>query len=80
MSFDGWTLALQAINVLILLYLLSRFLFRPVVAIMAERQAAATRDLDAARAAREAAAAERAAACRSAMIATTGRNRKRDRR
>lgn len=72
MSIDWWTLALQAINVLVLLFILSRFLFRPVVAMMAERQAAATRDLDAARAARQAAAAEEAkAAAETAVIAST---------
>jgi F-type H+-transporting ATPase subunit b len=37
---NWWTLALQAINVLVLIWLLSRFLYRPVAAIAA-RQAAA---------------------------------------
>jgi len=38
---NWWTLALQAINVLVLIWLLSRFLYRPVVAAIAARQAAA---------------------------------------
>lgn len=41
MHINWWTLALQAINVLILIWLLSRFLYRPVVAAIAARQAAA---------------------------------------
>ncbi|MFG1393539.1 F0F1 ATP synthase subunit B family protein [Xanthobacter agilis] len=76
MTIDWWTLALQAINVLVLLYILSRFLFRPVVAMMAERQAAATRDLDAARAARAAAEAEQAkATAETAAISATRKDR-----
>lgn len=76
MTIDWWTLALQAINVLVLLFILSRFLFRPVVALMAERQAAATRDLDAARAAREAAKAEQARATAEAdAIAATRKDK-----
>ena len=31
MRIDWWTLALQAVNVLILVWLLGRFLFRPVM-------------------------------------------------
>lgn len=41
MHINWWTLALQAINVLVLVWLLSRFLYRPVVAAIAARQAAA---------------------------------------
>ncbi|WP_454918885.1 F0F1 ATP synthase subunit delta [Xanthobacter sediminis] len=76
MSIDWWTLALQAINVLVLLFILSRFLFRPVVAMMAERQAAATRDLDAARAARQAAEAEEAKAAAEAAAIASARKEK----
>lgn len=43
MRIDWWTLALQAINALVLIWLLSRFLFRPVANIIAERKAAASR-------------------------------------
>ncbi len=38
MHFDWSTLILQTVNVLVLLWLLRRFLFRPVVAIIAERK------------------------------------------
>jgi F-type H+-transporting ATPase subunit b len=41
MHIDWWTLSLQTINVLVLVWLLARFLFRPVRAIIAERQAEA---------------------------------------
>jgi len=41
MRIDWWTLALQTINVLVLVWLLARFLFRPVMGMVAERRAAA---------------------------------------
>lgn len=41
MHFDWSTLILQTVNVLVLLWLLRRFLFRPIVGIIAERKAAA---------------------------------------
>jgi F-type H+-transporting ATPase subunit b len=43
MHIDGWTLALQTINVVVLIWLLSRFLYRPVMAAIAARQAAAAK-------------------------------------
>lgn len=46
MHIDWWTLALQAFNFLVLLWLLTRFFYRPVTAIMAERQRAAQKLLD----------------------------------
>lgn len=46
MHIDWWTFALQGINVLILLWVLKRFLFAPVAAILAKRQAEATRLLE----------------------------------
>ncbi len=61
MSFDWWTLALQTINLLVLLWILSHFLFKPVSEILEKRQAAATEALDHARSAKaeaEAALAE----------------------
>lgn len=62
MTIDWWTLGLQTVNVLILLWILARFLFRPVAGIIAERQAAAHAALDEADAAlREAATAREAA-------------------
>ena len=38
MSFSWWTFALQAVNFLILVWLLRRFLFKPVTAIVARRK------------------------------------------
>lgn len=40
MQIDWWTLLLQTINFLIVIWLLSRFLYRPVQNIIAEREAA----------------------------------------
>ena len=40
MRIDWWTLALQAINVVILVWLLARFLFRPVMGAITARQTA----------------------------------------
>ena len=39
MHIDWWTLALQTVNVLVLIWILARFFFRPVVDIVAKRQA-----------------------------------------
>lgn len=41
MHFDLWTLGLQAANVLVLAWLLNRFLYRPILGVVAARQAAA---------------------------------------
>jgi F-type H+-transporting ATPase subunit b len=41
MKIDWWTLGLQTINILVLVWILSRFLFRPVSDMIAARQAAA---------------------------------------
>jgi len=43
MRIDWWTLALQTVNVLILVWLLARFFFRPVMDIVARRQQEANR-------------------------------------
>ncbi|MDF0543922.1 hypothetical protein PX699_16340 [Sphingobium sp. H39-3-25] len=61
MHIDWWTLALQAINVLILVWLLARFLYRPVMKVIADRQAAADALLSDAQIAKDAALAETAA-------------------
>ncbi len=62
MQFDWWTFAFQVINVVILIWLLSHFMFRPVARIIAERRAETSRALEAAEAAkRKAAEAEMAA-------------------
>ena len=56
MHIDWWTLALQTINVLILVWILARFFFRPVANIVAKRQEEANKLLsDAAAVRREAA-------------------------
>ncbi len=41
MSFDPWTLGFQAVNVLVLVWLLHRFFWKPVAAMIADRQARA---------------------------------------
>lgn len=58
MHIDLWTLGLQAINVLVLIWLLSRFLFRPVAAMVVQRRQAAAALLADAEAARARAQAE----------------------
>lgn len=83
MEIDWWTLGLQTANLLVLMWLLGRFLFRPLARMVAERQAEAARLLDEAADARakaeaavkaaqeqqEAAAAERAGLVESARKA-----------
>ena len=53
MQFDWWTFAFQVVNVLILMWLLSHFLFRPVAGMIAERRAETSRALAAAEAAKQ---------------------------
>lgn len=67
MKIDWWTLGLQTINVVILVWLLSRFLFKPVAKIIAERQASAARLLSDAQAARDAAQRDREVASEDAL-------------
>ncbi|WP_438392398.1 F0F1 ATP synthase subunit delta [Caballeronia sp. DA-9] len=55
MHIDWWTLGFQTINVLVLVWLLAHFLFRPVSKIVAERQRVAAALLDDASAAKTAA-------------------------
>ncbi len=70
MRIDWWTLGLQTFNVLVLVLILSRFLFRPVAAIIEERRAAAAKLLaDAEAAKREANAARDAANAEAARLA-----------
>ena len=58
MHIDWWTLALQTVNVLVLIWILARFFFRPVVDIVSKRQEETNKLLaDAAAARREAAGA-----------------------
>jgi len=74
MTIDWWTLALQTVNVLILVWILGRFFFRPVAAIVARRQEEATRLLSDAEAQRRQAEAERreAAKARAGLEAERG--------
>ena len=60
MHIDWWTLALQAINVLILVWILGRFFYRPVAGIIEQRRAAAASVMADASAIRSAAEAEKA--------------------
>lgn len=59
MKIDWSTLALQTVNALILVWLLARFLFRPVANIIAERQASAHALMNDAATAKRTAQAER---------------------
>jgi F-type H+-transporting ATPase subunit b len=62
MHIDWWTLALQTVNVLILIWILGRFFFRPVAAIVAKRQEETKKLLTDAALARQQAADARAEA------------------
>lgn len=59
MRFDWWTLALQTVNVLILIWILARFFFRPIADIVAKRQEETKKLFADAEAARKEAAAAR---------------------
>jgi len=59
MQIDWWTLGLQTLNVLVLLWILNRFLFRPVAEMIARRQETVGQALEKAQAAQAEAAAER---------------------
>lgn len=62
MHIDWWTLGLQTVNVLVLLFLLKRFLLKPVLGMIAARQDAVAAETNAAKAARAEAEAARAEA------------------
>jgi F-type H+-transporting ATPase subunit b len=57
MTIDWWTLGLQTVNVLVLVWLLGRFFWRPVAAMIDERRAVARKTLAEAQAKRAEAAA-----------------------
>lgn len=57
MKIDWWTLGLEAVNVLILVWLLQRFLWRPVAALIAERRRTAQAMLSDAKSAKDKATA-----------------------
>lgn len=65
MRIDWWTLGLQTVNALVLIFLLARFLFRPIADIIAERQRAANQLLSEALDAKIAAEGERDLAARA---------------
>jgi len=46
MTIDWWTLGIQTVNVVILIWLLERFFWRPVAAMIEQRRATAQRILD----------------------------------
>ena len=72
MRIDWWTLALQTVNVLVLVWILSRFLFRPVASVIEQRQAAAAKLLaDAEEAKSQANAARETAEAEAARLAGT---------
>jgi F-type H+-transporting ATPase subunit b len=82
MHIDWWTLALQAVNLLVLVWLLNRVFYRPVANIVQQRQAAASSLLADAAAARAGVEAEKAgiaatraqfAAERDALLAEAAR-------
>lgn len=60
MRFDWWTFLLQAVNFLVLVWLLRHFLYKPAQAIIAKRKARVEEGLAKAEAARKAAEAEKA--------------------
>lgn len=62
MQFDWWTFALQAINILILIWVLSHFLFRPIANIIEQRRNETQEALKSAEEARKTAEGARAAA------------------
>jgi F-type H+-transporting ATPase subunit b len=62
MQIDWWTLGLQTFNALVLIWILSRFLFRPVSDIMRKRQEAVAKIIAEATAAKAAASAAEAKA------------------
>lgn len=75
MHIDWWTLGLQTVNVLVLIWLLKRFLFAPVAAMIEERRKTAAMILDEAKAARDKAEALRADVTRQAAEAADARDK-----
>jgi len=58
---DGWTIALQTVNFVVLVWLLHRFLYKPVLGMIDARNAALAHQFDDAKATRDRAQAELAA-------------------
>jgi F-type H+-transporting ATPase subunit b len=75
MQIDWWTLALQTVNVLVLIWILARFFFRPIADIIAKRQETTNRlSADAAAARKKAASALANAEKARAEIAAERKN------
>lgn len=74
MQIDWWTLALQTVNLLVLVWILGRFLFRPIAGIIEDRRTAAARVLDDARRAREEAETARKEALKEMSEAAAARS------
>jgi F-type H+-transporting ATPase subunit b len=74
MRIDWWTLGLQTINLLVLVWILSRFLFRPIAKIIAKRQSDAAKLLDDANAARARAEEEEKQAAKDEAEAAAARS------
>ncbi len=74
MRIDWWTLGLQTVNALVLIWLLSRVLFKPIADMIAERKAAAARLLEEAEAAKTAALARENDARRALADIAEGRS------
>jgi len=75
MRIDWWTLALQTVNVLVLVWLLKRFLYRPVMDMIAQRRTAADKMLTDASAVRERALAAEAEVGRRNQALAADRDR-----
>ncbi len=73
MHFDLWTLALQTINIVILVWLLSRFLYRPLLAVVDGRRAEIQRMRDDADRAKREASELRAEAAAAATASAAER-------
>ncbi|WP_454854587.1 F0F1 ATP synthase subunit B family protein [Rhizobium binxianense] len=73
MHIDWWTLGLQTVNVLVLIWLLQRFLLKPVAGIIDARQAAAAKLMTDAEAVRTAAEADRQKAAAEVASIAAGR-------
>jgi len=74
MRLDWWTLALQTVNVLVLIWILARFFFRPIAGIIARRQEETNRLFADAEAARKQAAVARGEAEKARSEVATERD------
>ncbi len=75
MHLDWWTLALQTVNVLVLIWILARFFFRPIADVIAKRQRETDKLFADAEAARRQAAAARGEAEKAGAEVAAERDR-----